>query len=58
MNASVVPEASVKFKSVFPTRDEKWIFYENFSVSGQIDNLWMDEISQRTITSNSGKLSG
>ena len=40
MNALVVPETSVKSC----TRDEQWIFYENFSVSGQIENLWMDEI--------------
>ena len=22
--------------------DKKWIFYENLSVFGQIENLWMD----------------
>ena len=25
-------------------RNEQWIFYENFSVFGQIENLWMEDI--------------
>ena len=31
-------------------------FNENFSVFGQIENLWMDKIASKTFTSNSGKL--
>ena len=45
MNVLVVPETSVKFNRYSRTREEQWIFYKNFSVSGQIENLWMDEIS-------------
>ena len=35
----------VKFNSAFCMRNEQWICYENFSVFGQIENRWMDEIS-------------
>ena len=31
-------------------------FNDNFSVFGQIENLWMDKIASKTFTSNSGKL--
>ena len=37
-------------------RDEQWIFYENFSVFRQIENLSMDKIASKTFTLNSGKL--
>ena len=32
-------------------RNEQWIFYENFSVFGQIENLWMDKITYKSFTS-------
>ena len=32
-------------------RNEQWIFYENFSVFGQIENVWMNKISSKTFTS-------
>ena len=45
MNPLVVPVTGVKLNSAFCMRNEQWICYENFSVFGQIENLWMDEIS-------------
>ena len=39
----VVPVTSVKFKSAF-LRNEVWIFNKNFSISGQIENLWLVKI--------------
>ena len=38
MNLLVVPEAIDKSCM----HNEQWISYENFSVFGQIENLWMD----------------
>ena len=38
MNPLVVPVTGVKFCM----RNEQWIFYENFSVFSQTENLWMD----------------
>ena len=37
-------------------RNEQWLFYEIFSVFGQIKNLWTDKIASKTSTPNSGKL--
>ena len=37
-------------------RNDQWIFYEKFSVSDRIENLWKAKIASETITSNSGKL--
>ena len=39
----VVPVTSVKFKSAFP-HNEVWIFNQNISISGQIENLWLVKI--------------
>ena len=36
-------------------RNEQWLFYEIFSVFGQIKNLWTDKIASQTSTPNSGK---
>ena len=38
----VVSVTGVKFKRHFCMRNEQWIFYQNFSLFGQIENLWMD----------------
>ena len=57
MNPLVVPVTSVKFKSAFRMCNKQWIFYENFLVFGQIENLGIDLVSKKTFTSNSGKLS-
>ena len=54
VNPFVVPVTSVKFKSA-SLHAEQWIFNENFSVFGQIENLKIDKTD--FITSNSGKLS-
>ena len=54
VNPFVVPVTSVKFKSA-SLHVEQWIFNENFSVFGQIENLKIDKTD--FITSNSGKLS-
>ena len=54
MTPLVVPLTCVKFKSAsLIMRNEQWIFYENFTVFGQIENLWMDKIASKTCTSNS-----
>ena len=45
MNPLVVPVTGVEFNSAFCMCNKQWICYENFSVFGQIENLWMDEIS-------------
>ena len=45
MNPLVVPVTGVEFNSGFCMCNEQWICYENFSVFGQIENLWTDEIS-------------
>ena len=37
--------------------DEQWIFYEDFSVFGHIENLRTNNIALKTFTSNSGKIS-
>ena len=39
MNLLVVPVTSVKFKLAFCMCNEQRIFYENFSVIGQTENL-------------------
>ena len=54
VNPFIVPVTSVKFKSA-SLHAEQWIFNENFSVFGQIENLKIDKTD--FITSNSGKLS-
>ena len=36
MNPLVVPVTGVKFKRHFCMRNEQWIFYQNFSLFGQI----------------------
>ena len=45
VNPLLVLVTGVEFNSAFCMRNEQWICYENFSVFGQIENLWMDEIS-------------
>ena len=37
--------------------NEKRIFYKNFSVFGQIENLRMNNIALKSFTSNSAKIS-
>ena len=44
-------------KRHFCMRNEQRIFYENFSVFGQIENLRMNNIALKTFTSNSEKRS-
>ena len=40
MNPLVVPATCVKFESaLLNMRNEQWIFFENFAVFGQIQNL-------------------
>ena len=39
-------------------RNEQWLFYENFSVFGQIENLWMDKITSKTFISIQGNWAG
>ena len=59
MNLLVVPVTGVKFMNQHScVRSVQWIFYENFSVFGQIiENLWVDEIAlQVYIYINAGKL--
>ena len=47
MNPLVVPVTSVKFKSGSCMCNEEQVFYENFSVFGQIENLWRDKIASK-----------
>ena len=39
-------------------RNEQWIFYKNVSVFGQTENLWLDEIASKTLTSILGNWAG
>ena len=39
-------------------RNEQGIFYENFSVFGQIENLWMDKITSKAFKSIQGNWAG
>ena len=55
MNPLVVPVTIVSNKHS-GMRNEQWIFNEDFSVFGQIENLRMDKITSKTFKSNSGKL--
>ena len=44
MNPLVVPVTSIKFKWQSCMLNDSEYFNENFSASGQIENLWMDKI--------------